>query len=53
MYICIGPPQRYETQRQSMETYTPPRAKKSDMNLGLERGKRQFIGREEGQTSGP
>lgn len=35
-----------------METYTPPRAKKSDTDLGLERGKRQFIGREEGQTSG-
>ena len=33
-----------------METYTPPRAKKSDTDLGLERGKRQFIGREEGQT---
>lgn len=37
---------------QSVETYTPPRAKKSDRDLGLERGKRQFIGREEGQTSG-
>ena len=37
---------------QSVETYTPLRAKKSDRVLGLERGKRQFIGREEGQTSG-